>query len=66
MVLTVHRQKDADELLFTFYSKDKVPSTWDPMKVEAARKLGYKYPEKHGQYVIHDIDRHILNFRRVS
>jgi len=52
--LTVHRQKDADELLFTFYSKNKVPSTWDPMKVEEARKLGYKDPEKHGQYVIHD------------
>ena len=52
--LTVHRQKDSDDLLFTFYSKNKVPSTWDPMKVDIARKLGYKNPERHGQYVIHD------------
>ena len=52
--LTVHSQKDSDDLLFTFYSKNKVPSTWDPMKVEVARRLGYKDPERHGQYVIHD------------
>ncbi|MDZ7699903.1 MAG: hypothetical protein U5R49_24250 [Deltaproteobacteria bacterium] len=52
--LTVHRQKDSDDLLFTFYSKNKVPSTWDPEKVEIARGLGYKDPERHGQYVIHD------------
>jgi len=52
--LTVHRQKDFEELLFTFYSKNKVPSTWDPMKVELATKLGYKDPERHGQYIIHD------------
>ena len=52
--LTVHRQKDSDDLLFTFYSKNKVPSTWDPMKVELAKKLGYKDPKRHGQYIIHD------------
>ena len=52
--LTIHRQKDFEELLFTFYSKNKVPSTWDPMKVELAKKLGYKDPTRHGQYIIHD------------
>lgn len=52
--LTVHRQKDSDDLLFTFYSKNKVPSTWDPEKVEIARVIGYKDPERHRQYVIQD------------
>jgi hypothetical protein len=58
--LTIHKQKIPDNLLFTFYSKNKVPSTWDPMKVELARSLGYKDPERHGQYVIHD-DTNFMN-----
>lgn len=52
--LTVHKQKDTENVLFTFYSKNKVPSTWDPEKVALARALGYKDPERHGQYIIHD------------
>lgn len=52
--LTVHRQKDSDDLLFTFNAKNKVPSTCDPMTVEIARGLDYKHPERHGKYVIHD------------
>ena len=52
--LTIHSQADSENLLFTYSSKNKVPSTWDPMRVELARKLGYKNPERHGQYFIHD------------
>lgn len=61
--LTVHQQKESEKLLFTYYSKTKVPSTWDSAKVELAKKLGYTDPERHGRYIFHDNSSHRNNLR---
>lgn len=51
--LTLHPQKDGS-ILRTYYSKNKPKSTWDDMRVETARAMGYKDPTKHGKYYIHE------------
>lgn len=51
--LTLHPQKDGS-ILRTYYSKNKPKSTWDDMRVEAARAAGYKDPTRHGKYYIHE------------
>ena len=51
--LTLHPQKDGS-ILRTHFSKNKPKSTWDDMRVEAAKVAGYKDPTKHGKYYIHE------------
>jgi len=41
------------KILATYSSRNKPKSTWDAERVGIARKLGYKNPEKHGQYYFH-------------
>jgi hypothetical protein len=50
--LTLHREKDG-ALMLTHSSPDKPPSTWDAKRVEAARAVGYRNPEKHANYYTH-------------
>lgn len=50
--ITVHKRRDGS-LLRTHFSSNKPKSVWDNTRVTAARGMGYKKPEKHGQYVIH-------------
>lgn len=50
--LTLHLQKDG-KILATYSSSDKPKSVWDEERVKIARKLGYRNPEKHGQYYFH-------------
>lgn len=70
--VTLHRQPDAT-LLLTHWSPEKPPGTWDAMRVEAARKLGYRDPDRHADYLTHrplfpvqGMDGHELCGRRMS
>ena len=40
-------------LLKTYSMSAKPPSTWDEARVAAARAMGYRDPEKHGNYADH-------------
>jgi hypothetical protein len=50
--LSLHREADG-RVLLTHWSPDKPPSTWDAQRVEAARSLGYRDPERHAHYYAH-------------
>src|SRR5437870_13777739 len=50
--LSLHREDDGG-LLLTHSSPDKPPSVWDEDRVQAARALGWRHPEKHGTYYQH-------------
>jgi hypothetical protein len=49
--VSIHAQ--GSSLLKTYSMPDKPTSTWDRVRVEAARALGYRDPEKHGNYADH-------------
>jgi len=49
--VSIHAQ--GSSLLKTYSMPDKPTSTWDAARVEAARALGYRDPEKHGNYADH-------------
>lgn len=49
--VSIHAQ--GGSLLKTYSMPDKPPSTWDTTRVEAARALGYRDPERHGKYADH-------------
>jgi hypothetical protein len=70
--MTLHRQDDGTTL-FTHWSEDKPPGTWDETTVEVARKLGYGDPERHAHYYAHrplfpvqGMDGHELGGRRID
>lgn len=44
--ISIHAQ--GSSLLKTYSMPDKPTSPWDAARVEAARALGYRDPEKHG------------------
>lgn len=50
--LTLHAREGKAPLL-THRSRGKPKSVWDEGRVRAARKLGYKNPERHGDYYQH-------------
>ena len=49
--VSIHAQGSG--VLKTYSMPDKPRSTWDAARVEAARALGYRDPEKHGNYADH-------------
>ncbi len=51
--ITLHPQADG-QILRTHSSEQKLPSVWDAERVQIAKQLGYKNPEKHATYFIHD------------
>ena len=51
--LTIHKQNDSPRLLLTHSSKH-VTSKSGMVKIEAARRCGYRNPERHANYLIHD------------
>lgn len=56
--LTLHLQPDGI-LLRNYWDQDKSKGSWDDERVEVARKLGFKNPEKHGKYIAHNPVGHI-------
>ena len=50
--LTIHRQDDGMFLL-THRSKNKPLRPVDEQKIESARSIGWRNPERHGQYYLH-------------
>ncbi len=50
--LTVHREKDG-RLLRTFYDPKKRKRSIDYQYIGTARALGYRDPERHGNYIAH-------------
>lgn len=50
--ITIHKQDDGT-LLRNHSSSNKPSSVWDNERVKIAGSLGYKNPQKHGQYIIH-------------
>src|SRR5919108_9223 len=71
--LSVHRDKEGT-VIATHWSPDLASSTWDALRVEVARKLRYRDPERHGHYVMHrplfspvvGADGHFLIGRRIN
>jgi hypothetical protein len=69
--LSLHPQ--ADKILLTHYAPDIASSTHDERRIEVARTLGYRDPERHGSYVAHwplrstviGMDGHELVGRRI-
>jgi hypothetical protein len=51
--LTLHKQEDTERLLTNYWSKNKPQSKADPIKVEIAKCHGYKNPERHSKYFMH-------------
>lgn len=51
--LTLHLEKDGS-ILRTYWGMNKPKSTWDDLRAANARALGFKNPERHGQYYIHE------------
>jgi len=49
--MTIHQKPDGS-LLRTHHSINKPKSIWDRKRVQVARALGYKDPERHGKYII--------------
>lgn len=50
--LSLHREDDGG-LLLTHSSPGKPPSVWDELRVQGARALGWRDPERHGTYYQH-------------
>lgn len=50
--VTLHLQNNGS-ILKTHHDINKPKSTWDSARVEVARSLEYKDPERHGQYYDH-------------
>ena len=50
--ISIHRQDDGT-LLRTHYYPNKPKSSWDELRVETAKKMLLRDPERHGKYVIH-------------
>jgi len=60
-------------VVFTHWSPNKPPGTWDATKVEVAKSLGYGNPDKHAHYYQHrrlltvqGMDSHHLVGRRIN
>lgn len=70
--LTLHRQATGS-LLLTHWNAHKPAGTWDALRAEAARSLGYRDASRHACYLTHQplvpvrgMDGHELCERRVS
>lgn len=50
--ITLHLQTGG-VVLHTHYYPNKPVSTWDQLRVDTARSMGYSSPERHGNYVDH-------------
>jgi hypothetical protein len=50
--VSIHREANG-QLLKTYTMVEKPPSTWDDLRVETARAMGFQDPERHGQYADH-------------
>lgn len=51
--LSLHRDHKKGEVIVTLWSPDLASSASDAVRVEVARKLGFRHPERHGSYIIH-------------
>jgi hypothetical protein len=51
--VTLHSQRDEPNILMTYHSKNKPSTKSDPIKVELAKLCGWKNPERHAQYYVH-------------
>jgi hypothetical protein len=71
--LTIHRDRQ-EGVIFTHYAPDLSMSTWDKLRVEAAKKCGYGDPVRHANYIQHrplfepviGADGHELVGRRIN
>lgn len=57
--ISLHRK--GDEIIKTHWAANKIPRTWDNLRVEAARKLGWEDPDRHGKYYFHNTVDFFLN-----
>jgi len=58
--VTLHA-RDGEPILLTIFISDKSPGSLDELRVEAARKAGFRDPERHGKYLSHQELHRIQN-----
>ncbi len=59
--LTLHKLTTG-QILFTSHSETKETGVWDEERVRIATKLGYRQPERHGQYYTQHILTKLANY----